>query len=327
MPTALLVGVDTEADDQWSLEGRRRRDVRNAERLFELQALFDRFGVRPSYLVTYEMASREPAASILRELARSGRCEIGAHLHPWSSPPYREEDLAGAYPSQLPTPLLERQLRELSELIQARLGVRPISYRAGRHGLDERALPLLESLGYEADSSVDPLFNERRKGGPCFAGAPSHPYHPDYADLRRRGSARLLEIPVSSATRPRLPKTVERWYTCLPPLRARAALGRLGLRPVWLRPSYTRSQRALGFARRLVAEGRPCLNLAFHSSEVYPGGSPYNPDPASVERFLDDLKRLFEFVTQTLGATGQTYAEFARSWGLRSQRGVGSTRE
>ena len=31
----------------------------------------------------------------------SGRCEIGTHLHPWSSPPFRPEDLAGAHvPSQ-----------------------------------------------------------------------------------------------------------------------------------------------------------------------------------------------------------------------------------
>ena len=51
-----LIGVDTEADDQWTVEGRRRLGVRNAACLPRFQALCDRYGVRPSYLVTHEMA-------------------------------------------------------------------------------------------------------------------------------------------------------------------------------------------------------------------------------------------------------------------------------
>ena len=93
-PPALLVGIDTEADDQWSEKGRRDVRVENAARLPALQALFDEFGVRPTYLVTHEMATRPESAGVLRELAASGRCEIGAHLHPWTSPPFRPEDLA-----------------------------------------------------------------------------------------------------------------------------------------------------------------------------------------------------------------------------------------
>src|SRR5207245_171966 len=111
---AVLVGIDTEADDQWSAEGRRRMAVSNVERLPPLQELFDGFGVRPTYLVTYEMATRPESAPILGKLCRGGRCEIGAHLHPWSSPPFRPDDLNGhTYPSQLPTELLERQLVDL----------------------------------------------------------------------------------------------------------------------------------------------------------------------------------------------------------------------
>jgi Polysaccharide deacetylase len=154
-----MVGVDTEADDQWTLEGRKRLSVENARALPRLQTVCDAFGVRPSYLVTHEMATREPARSILRDLAATGRCEIGAHLHPWSSPPYREEDLAGRYPSQLDEASLETQLRELTSAIEASLGVRPRSYRAGRHGFDTRSLRILEELGYLVDTSVDPLFN------------------------------------------------------------------------------------------------------------------------------------------------------------------------
>jgi hypothetical protein len=314
-PPAVLVGVDTEADDQWSAEGRRRLSVDNAERLPALQALCEEFGVRPTYVVTYEMATRPRSRDVLQALQASGRCEIGTHLHPWTSPPFRPEDAAGhTYPHNLPPDLLERQIRELTEVIEAELGARPTTYRAGRNGFDGGTLPILERLGYTVDTSVDPLFNERRKGGMAFAGAPLRPYHPDYADVRRPGPSRVLEVPITAATLPGLPKTLERLYASLPAIPYRGYFRRLGLRPVWLRPSYAALPDMLELAGRLHAQGAPCFNLIFHSSELLPGGSPYTPDPASVARFLEDLRRLLAYLTGPLGAVGRTYREFAAAW-------------
>lgn len=307
----LLIGVDTEADDQWSVEGRRRLSVRNADCLPRLQALCDRYGVRPSYLVTHEMATRPDSVAVLKALLATGRCEIGAHLHPWSSPPYREEDLVGRYPSQLPDDLLERQLGELTEAIAANVGAHPTSYRAGRHGFDERSLHQLERLGYAVDTSVDPLFNEVRWGGPKFAGAPVAPYHPDRADLTRPGASPVLEIPVSSATLPRLPKALEGLYASLPPKRWRGPLKRLGLRPAWLRPSYSPVPDAIALAEGLVSRGVPTLNMLFHSSELLPGGSPYHRDQTAVDVFYTALERVVEHIMGRMGATAMTYAEYA----------------
>jgi hypothetical protein len=306
-----MVGVDTEADDQWSLEGRKRLSVENARALPRLQDVCERFGVRPSYLVTHEMATREPSRGILRELAATSRCEIGAHLHPWSSPPFREEDLSGRYPSQLDDELLERQLRELTSAIEDSLGVRPVSYRAGRHGFDTRSLRILEKLGYRVDTSVDPLFNETRKGGPTFAGAPVSPYWPSHDDVRISGESSVLEIPVSSATAPWLPKVLETRFTSLPAIPWRGVLKRLGLRAVWLRPSYSSVEDAKGLASALVSRGVPTLNMLFHSSELVPGGSPYNKDSADVDRFFERLELIFEHVMKRLGARGVTYRECA----------------
>lgn len=318
-PPAVLMGIDTEADDQWSDRGRREIKVRNAFELPGLQRLCDSFGVRPSYLVTHEMATREESADVLRALFAGGRCEIGTHLHPWTSPPFRAQDLqAHSYPHTLPLDLLDRQLGELTATIEQALGVRPTTYRAGRNGFDARSIPLLERLGYTVDTSVDPLFNERRKGGMVFAGAPRQPYRPSYDDVRLSGGARLLEIPITAATLPALPKAVEALYARLPPLHWRAALRRLGLRPVWLRPSYSSLPDMLAFADRLAASGASCFNIIFHSSELLPGGSPYTPDASSVERFLDALRRLLEHLTSRLGAAGLTYAEFAARWSARA---------
>ena len=308
-----MVGVDTEADDQWTLEGRKRLSVENARALPRLQALCDTYGVRPSYLVTHEMATREPSRSILRDLLATGRCEIGAHLHPWSSPPYREEDLVGRYPSQLDDSELETQLTELTEAIETSLGVRPVSYRAGRHGFDERSLRILEKLRYRVDTSVDPLFNETRKGGPSFAGAPVSPYRPDPSNVRKAGASKVLEIPVSAATAPFLPKALERRFASLPAIPWRGYLKRLGLRAVWLRPSYSSVEDAKALARTLVARGVPTLNMLFHSSELVPEGSPYNRTDADVDRFFEKLERVFEHIVKRLGAQGVTYGECAEA--------------
>jgi len=261
------------------------------------------------------MATRESSSAILRGLAGTGRCEIGAHLHPWSSPPFRPEDLrAHSYPHNLPGELLERQLTELTAVIEERLGVRPTSYRAGRNGFDGKSLPILERLGYSVDTSVDPLFNERRKGGMAFAGAPLVPYHPDYADVRRKGRSKILEVPISAATLPGLPKPLEALYAALPAIPCRGAIKRLGLRPVWLRPSYSSLADMQTFASRLARARVPCFNIIFHSSELLPGGSPYTPDAASVMRFKDDLTRLLEHLVGRLGAVGRTYREFAAAY-------------
>ena len=132
--------------------------------------------------------------------------------------------------------------------------------------------------------------------------------------MTRPGGSRILEVPISAATVPALPKAFERLYAALPPIPWRGALKRLGLRPVWLRPSYTTVADMLAFASWMKERGAPCFNVIFHSSEVLPGGSPYTPDAASVGRFEAALRRLLEHLTGGLGAVGRTYAEFAREW-------------
>jgi hypothetical protein len=219
--------------------------------------------------------------------------------------------------------LLERQLGELTLAIEERLGVRPRVYRAGRNGFDHHALPILDKLGYAVDSSVDPLFNERRKGGMCFAGAPVRPYRPDRGDVRRPGESGVLEIPISAGTIPRLPKPVEALFASLPSLPYRGMLKRLGLRGAWLRPSYSSLSDMLRLADRL-ARTVGVLNIAFHSSELLPGGSPYTPDASSVRRILDDLARLLEHATERLGARGLSYSEYAGTWDTPPQGGARS---
>ena len=71
----LLVGIDTEGDNQWDAAARRDQRFENLYALPRLHALFARHGVRPTYVITYPVANDARSAEVLRELQRGGDCE------------------------------------------------------------------------------------------------------------------------------------------------------------------------------------------------------------------------------------------------------------
>jgi hypothetical protein len=310
--TRVLLGVDTEADDQWTAASRKRLTVENVKELPRLQALCDRYGVRPTYLITYEMAADDRARKILCEIASSGRAEIATHHHPWSTPPEVEDHL---YPLNLAPAHFREQLLRLTEKVAGITGAAPVSYRAGRNGFAGWQVPILEETGYLVDSSVDPFFNEKRKGGPSFAGAPLAPYFVSPEDPRKAGSSRLLEIPVTSALDRKWPLWLQTAYADVSSAyHFRRALRLLGVaRPIWLRPSYSNPADMKLLARRVLEDGRAPANVIFHSSELLPGASPYNRTRDDVERFFRDLESILAFLVEN-GASGSTFRELREDW-------------
>jgi hypothetical protein len=141
----LLVGIDTEGDNQWDAAARAHQRFENIYALPRLHALFARHGVRPTYVITYPVATDPRSAAVLRGLLAGGDCEIGAHHHAWETPPCREEDVRRhPYASQLPRAQFERQLETLTGAIEAAVGQRPVSYRSGRDGFNASHVSALE---------------------------------------------------------------------------------------------------------------------------------------------------------------------------------------
>jgi peptidoglycan/xylan/chitin deacetylase (PgdA/CDA1 family) len=309
----LLVGIDTEGDNQWDAAARANQRFENIYALPRLHSLFARRSVRPTYLVTHPVVSDPRSADVLRSLREEGGCEIGAHHHAWETPPVEPEDVGNhIYALALPPERFSRQLSALTEAIESAVGARPTSYRSGRFGFSSAHVSVLERAGYLVESSVVPLFYETHKGGPEFVEAPLEPYFLSYDDTCRPGSSRLLELPVSAALHRRYPAWLQHRYARAPwPYTTKRVLRKLGLaRMVWLRPSFSSLDEMKRLATRLAADGVPLLNLLFHSSEAIVGGSPYNRTDGEVEAFLDRLDRFIAFAMADLRAEPVTFTEF-----------------
>ncbi|HJR58836.1 MAG TPA: polysaccharide deacetylase family protein [Vicinamibacterales bacterium] len=313
----LLVGIDTEGDNQWDEAARRNQRFENIYALPRLHALFARHGVRPTYVITHPVATDARSADVLRRLRAGGDCEIGAHHHAWETPPCTEADVKRhPFASTLPRAQFDAQLESLTRAIAAAVGEAPVSYRSGRFGFSADHVAALERHGYLVESSVAPLFSESHKGGPEFVEAPLTPYFLSYDNASRPGCSGVLEVPVSAALSRRLPTALQHAYARAPkPYTTKRVLRALRLlRMRWLRPSYSSLEDMIALARDLARWNEPVLNVLFHSSEAIVGGSPYNRTQAELDAFCQRLDRFLAFATRELDAAPATFAEFRAAY-------------
>ena len=315
---ALLVAIDTEGDNQWDAAARQNQTFENLYALDRLHEFFERHGVRPTYVITYPVATDARSADVLRGLLARGTCEIGAHHHAWETPPFSPEDVTRhPYALSLPIAQFDAQLESLTRAIVDGCGVRPVSYRSGRFGFAAAHVSSLERAGYLVDSSVAPLFYEAHKRGPDFVGAPLTPYFLAYDDATKAGSSNVLELPISAALNRRAPAAVQHWYARAPWNYTTKRVLRLAriAHVRWLRPSYSSAEDMIALARQIAGQQVPILNLLFHSSEAIVGGSPYNRTQTELDAFLDRLGRVLTYCTNDLGAEPLTFAEYRDRFG------------
>jgi hypothetical protein len=174
----LLVVVDTEEEFDWfkphSRDQVSTRAIASQARAHEI---FGRFGIRPTYVIDYPVATQESGYGPLKELFDDGLCQIGTHLHPWVNPPFDEPVCnVNTYPGNLPRELERAKLAALTEAIGERFGRRPTVYKAGRYGVGPNTAEILAELGYTIDTSVVPRTDFRSDEGPDFRQCGAHPY-------------------------------------------------------------------------------------------------------------------------------------------------------
>jgi hypothetical protein len=314
-----LITIDTEGDDIWARP--RTITTENARYLPRFQTLCERYGMRPTYLTNYEMASSPLFVRFGREVIARKTAEIGMHLHAWNSPPLvplTDDDFVHQpYLIEYSDEVMQQKLAFMTDLLQDRFSVPMRSHRAGRWGLDARYASWLSAHGYVVDCSVTPGISWRDskgdpkgQGGPDYRNFSDRPYFMALDDIRRAGASPLLELPLTVAQKRTLP--LVRRLRGLLSGRARYYLDRLLPEYVGFFPGRRNLGRMLALFDQ--AERTGYVELALHSSELMPAGSPAFPDGPTIEALYVTLEKIFAAAApRFVGATlSEAHDQFSR---------------
>lgn len=311
-PPLLLVIVDAEEEFDWTSYRRDAVSIGNIAQQIKAQSVLDRFGVVPTYMVDYPVASQADGIAPLAEFLADGRCRIGAQLHSWVTPPF-DEDISPhtSFAGNLPWELERAKIEKLSTAITIGFGAKPTIYRAGRYGFGANTADSLRALGYQIDCSILPWVNLTSRHGPDFSAFGPSPF---WLDPQRR----LLELPLTAglvglADRLGLaaafyPWIVSAWATRL---RLPAVMARLHLLDrIPLTPEGTTLAEAKRVTRWLAAQGQQLFCVSYHSSSLLVGGSPYVRTSGELDTFLHWLEGYLDFFFDEMGGKATTPQDF-----------------
>ncbi len=321
--TSLVVSIDTEEEGLWGGGYSTAPKTENLNGLPRFQQFCEDRGVLPTYLIDAPVVHDEWAVSQMRRWQDAERCEVGTHCHPWCNPPLDGLPISprSTFMCNLDALAQRQKLEWLTDEIEARLGRRPTSFRAGRYGLDSVGANILADLGYVVDSSVLPFRSYASEGGPDFRDASLHPYRVSLTDLLQSSpTGRLVEIPVTSGFTRSGFQTRNRWRrklteTPLRKLRLAGILDRLDvLRSLKLSPEQSSPSDAKRLIDASIRDGAETLVLMFHSSSLVPGFSPYVKSASHLETFYAWLDDVFAHCLGERGCQSTTLTTAAYRW-------------
>ena len=307
-PPILVVTVDTEEEFDWSAPfSREATGVTHMREVGALAQLCQQYGVIPCYLVDYAIVSQEEGWRPLAELVAHGLCEIGAHLHPWINPPFVEQvSNRNSYPGNLPASVERSKLVELVHMITGRFGQLPVTYRAGRYGVGPSTARTLEELGFQIDTSIVPRTSFRADEGPNFSKMDASPYH------WHGGGRRLLELPLTVGWVGHLHHAgpvLQPLVNSVPGQRMKLGgmLVRTGLyERIRLSPEGATFDELVRLTKALLKRQHRVFNFSFHSPSLAAGHTPYVRDASELTRFLDTIRRYFEYFMGELNGVALT---------------------
>ena len=330
--TRLIISIDTE-EDNWGDARSGRYPVTNIRHLLELEnEVFAPFDARITYLVTTPVATSDESVSILRKILAGGRAEIGAHCHPWNTPPFQDEELVVDSATARQTMLCAlspqvqyEKLRILRRQITDAFGAAPISFRAGRWGYSAEVAHNLVRLGFKVDSSVSPYMDWSKKYGPDFSGVPLKSFHLKVDEVFPGSySEPLLEIPATISYLQENTALANRVYhfinrSKLKQLHLLGLLNKLKLiNRVWLSPETQTTEEMITLTTRLLKNRTKLLNLVFHSPTLQIGSTPFVKTQSDRVQFFNRLRSILRFLSDN-GVETMTLNEAYQEMFLRGE--------
>ncbi|MBN1493697.1 MAG: hypothetical protein JW938_06070 [Candidatus Omnitrophica bacterium] len=250
-----------------------------------------RYAIKPTYLCSYEVLS-SPAFNDFIRNNDAQHYEIGAHLHPWTTPPFIDQDdrVFQSFPSELQEHIFREKMTVLTNAFLD-CGIKPFSYRAGRFGFDkEIQTNVLLDLGFKVDCSVTPgvdwsQVKGRSVGGPDFRGFSRKPFYID-----RKGNMHdtyfddaLLEVPLTIFDK----RQTLLWLRPMPQYKRYGLLKYMTL---------NLSELTRLCAKNLAGEDGVVLQMFMHLNELDAKANPYFTSKYKVQKLIKFLKTFFAFL-------------------------------
>ncbi len=305
----LYVTIDAEAEFDWGAPfSRDMTGVRAMSFQGPAQDIFATHGICPIYLMDYAAASQPEGYEPIRAFHTARRCVVGAHLHPWTTPPYEEAlSVRHSFGCNLDPGLEHRKLTVLKAAIIESFGVAPLFFKAGRYGAGQHTVAALESLGIDVDFSIMPGADYRAGGGPDFKPADATPYHyathPVLAVPMTRG-----QVGPIGAFAPGLGRGLP-WTPA--GRRLRGVLARLGLlNTITLTPEGVEADEQKTLIKTMLSRGHRTFVLHYHSPSLMPGNTPYVRNQEDLAAFLGRLEAVCSYFIRDLGGMAGAPADF-----------------
>lgn len=315
MKPELLVVVDTEEEFDWSKPfSRESVATRSIPAQGRAHDVYERFGLVPTYVIDFPVATDPDAVRFLRALKEAGKAEIGAHLHPWVNPPHEEEVTPfNSYHCNLPPALERAKLNALTEAIETGFGERPTIFKAGRYGFGPNTGKVLVELGYQVDCSVVPHTDFSADGGPDFRGRLDVPHWIDEG-------AGLLEVPLTTGYFGAMAGLGGRAAWLFDDARAEALrvpglLSKAGLvTRSRLSPEGVSAAEQCRLIEAMAGQGHRLFCLTYHSPSLEPGHTPYVRTEADLDRFLSAIETVLAFFRDEMDGRFTTLTEVRRNY-------------
>ncbi|MBN2160682.1 MAG: polysaccharide deacetylase family protein [Spirochaetes bacterium] len=327
MKRYLFITIDTE-EDNWG-DNTVAPTLENIYRIPRLQELFDAYSAVPTYLINYPVATDKKSVEILRAINKGGGCEIGAHCHPWNTPPLEEEQTPrNSFMHNLPPDLIRKKMDTLQAAIQKNFGIQPACFRAGRWGFNQNVAAVLRAMNYRVDSSMTPFCEwDDYDGGPIFGLRHNEMFYlneNDYPgftnkkkmETRPNDGDLLLEVPptigflqpyfaVASTMRNIFKRKI------FAPFRVLGILEKLRFMNYrWLSPENSFVEDMIKLSRIILGRGGRFLNMFFHSTSLIPGKSPFIRSERDVDEMLKKIETYLKFTAdENINCVGLSKAE------------------
>lgn len=299
------ISIDTE-EDNWD-NYQDKPSVNNIDRIPYIQKIFDKYNLKPTYLISYAVASNDISASIVKRISDSRRCEIGTHLHPWNTPPFEEKlNEKNRMLSNINKNLQYKKLRNLHKEIKNKIGIDPISFRAGRYGINNEMVSNLYKLNYKIESSITPFLDWSYYYGPDFSEFTElNPYRFKKNNIYKKDDhGEMIEAPISAGFLQSNFEFANKVFRLLKnkPIRYFKLIGLLSklrlLNRVRLTPEGYSLNEMIKLINTMKKNKLYYFNLSFHSNTLLPGITPFVTNEYELKVFLYKIEMIIKYMIE-----------------------------